>query len=116
MMDFLKKHDFEIIKRKLIFLYTFNILDIIFTLLLLKTGVFIEANSLMAKTVENPLTSVLAKAILPAFLIVFLFYRMQKATEKQLRQSNLVINGAVILYFFVNVLHLIWFVTLPFLL
>lgn len=108
MIDFLKKYNFKIVKKKLILLYLLNISDIIFTLILLNTGFYTEVNSLMKSAVKSPLASFALKAILPAVLIVYLFMRMQKATDKQLKQSNFIINCAIILYLVINISHLIW--------
>jgi len=113
MINFLRKYSFEIIKKKLILLYLLNLTDIIFTLFLLNTGFYKEANSLMASTVQNPLGSLALKSILPAILILYLFKRMQKATDKQLKQSNFIINGAVIIYFLINISHIIWVLLVP---
>lgn len=81
----------------------------IFTLVLLKTGCFIEANPLMVNIVQNLTTSLLVKIVLPAVLLVFLYFRIQKATEKQLRKGNFIINGIVLMYMSINIFHLICF-------
>jgi cytochrome c biogenesis protein CcdA len=72
-----------------------------------------EANTLMLKALENPLLSFLSKIVLPAILFTFLYFRMQKATDQQLSQSNFFISGAIILYTVVNISHLVWFAILP---
>lgn len=114
MIAFLKKYDFEIVKKKLILLYLLNISDIIFTLILLNTGFYMEVNFLMKTAVQNPLASFALKAILPGILIIYLFIRMQKATDKQLKQSNFIINCAIIIYLLINISHLLWVALLLF--
>ena len=44
----LKTGDLSSIRRKLIALYIFNVTDIVFTLFLVNTGMFLEANTIMA--------------------------------------------------------------------
>jgi len=87
--------------------------DILFTLLLLSTGFFIEANIFMVKTVESIPASFALKIILPAVLLTFIYFRMQDATEQQLKQSNVFINGAIGLYSLINISHIIGFALLP---
>jgi SpoIID/LytB domain protein len=50
--------------------------------------------------------------VLPAVLLIFVYLRMQKGTEQQLRKSNYFINGANILYALINLSHLVWFAIL----
>lgn len=114
MITFIKNFSLENIKFKLIVLYLLNITDIIFTVLLLGTGFYMEANSLMVDAVQSPSASFILKVLLPALLLVFLYIRMKKATETQLKKSNIVINIAISIYTLVNISHLVWFSLLPF--
>lgn len=114
MIAFIKNYSLLVIKKKLIFLYILNVLDIIFTLALLSTGLFIEANIFMVDQVRDPIRSIILKVVLPAALLVFLYIRMQKATEKQLMQSNIIINIATGIYTLINLSHLVWVSFLPF--
>lgn len=112
-MDFIKNYSLRNIRNKLLILYILNVTDIIFTILLLSTGFYMEANSLMAKALHHPSIGLISKIVLPAVLFIFIFYRMKKATEKQLKQSNFLIIGAIILYTLINMSHLLWFGILP---
>lgn len=114
MIAYIKNYSMLVIKKKLIFLYMLNVLDIMFTLVLLKTGIFMEVNILMVDTVNNPIQVFLMKAVLPALLLFFIYIRMQKATEKQLKQSNVIINIATCIYIIVNMLHILWVSLIPF--
>lgn len=97
------------IRIKLIWLYLLNVTDIIFTLFLLETGMFIEANFIMAPLVNNnPLLSLGIKLAIPLILLSFLFYRMKKATDKQLIYSNIIITGCLGFYVLVNLSHIFW--------
>lgn len=109
MIAFIKNYDFENIRNKLLILYLLNVTDIIFTLLLLDSGYFIELNPFMVNAVQNPASSFILKLLLPAVLLVYLFLRIRKATDHQLKVSNVIINIATAAYVFINVSHLIWF-------
>ncbi|WP_367303032.1 DUF5658 family protein [Clostridium baratii] len=49
-------------------LYFLNVTDIIFTLLLLQTGMFKEGNRVMVNIVENPTLSFIVKVVIIGFL------------------------------------------------
>ncbi|AKL96004.1 hypothetical protein CACET_c25590 [Clostridium aceticum] len=115
-MTFIKNCSLESIKSKLLILYLLNVTDIIFTLLLLRTGLYIEINAFMASVVESPIASLLLKIILPAVLLIMIYFRIQKATAEQLKKSNLLISGAIAVYALINLSHLLWFAILPVLL
>jgi hypothetical protein len=96
------------IRNKMLLIYFLNITDIIFTLLLCGTGLFVEANPLVGMFAADSLAAVLTKSIVPAFLLAFLYLRMKKATGSQLKKVN---KAVVILLFFyavINISHIIW--------
>lgn len=109
LIAFIKNYTLETINQKLLVLYLLNIADICFTLLLLSTGSFIEANLLMAKAVQSLSASFILKIMLPATLLLYLYIRMKKASEKQLKQSNIILNIAIAVYTLINISHLIYF-------
>ena len=113
MIGFFKGYSIEIIKIKLLMIYFLNVADLIFTLLLLSTGYYFEANILMAKVVNNTAATLLIKIILPAILLAVLYLRIKIATNKQRKISNYVINPVAILYIMINIFHFIWFAILP---
>ncbi len=110
---FLRSYSLKDIKNKFIAIYILNVTDIIFTILLLSTGFYMEANILMVKAVESILVSFILKVILPAVIFMLIYFRMQGATDQQLKKSNIFINGAIIMYTLINVSHLVWFLMLP---
>lgn len=112
LVGFIKNYSLQNIKNKLLILYILNVTDIIFTLFLLSTGLYMEANNLMSNAVQSPIISFILKIVLPGILFIFIYFRMKKATTNQLKQSNLFINGAIILYTFINISHLICFLIL----
>lgn len=105
-MEFIKNYTYKNIQKKFILLYSLNVSDIIFTLLLLQTGFFREANGIMVKVVENPMMALLLKVVLVGVLVFIICRRMVSATAKQLKISNIIISGAVAVYGIVNLLHI----------
>lgn len=111
---FIKDYNFVAIKKKLILLYILNVSDIIFTFILLKTNLFEEQNIIMINAVQNLLTSILLKVVLPALLLFYLYLRIQKANNTQLKKSNVLINIAVSFYALIDISHLVWIIFFPF--
>ncbi|MGG7160255.1 DUF5658 family protein [Clostridium baratii] len=91
-------------------LYFLNVTDIIFTLLLLKTGMFKEANSVMVNIVENPVLSLMIKVVIIGLLLYYLTKRMLMATNKQLYISNYIISVVLGVYTIINLMHIIYIV------
>lgn len=107
----LKTGDLCSIKRKLITIYILNVSDIIFTIFLVNTGLFLEANAIMAPLVYNrQLVSIIVKVLLPFVLLLGIYQRMKEATEKQLYQSNIIINVCLIFYGLINISHVVWII------
>lgn len=115
MIAFIKNNSLEIIKKKLLLLYLLNVTDIIFTVLLLKTGYFAEVNILMVDVVHSPIISIMLKVLLPALLLYYLYRQMIDADEDQLKVSNITVNISLTIYTLVNISHLVWTGMLPFL-
>lgn len=113
MIAFIKNYSLEVIKKKFILLYLLNVTDIIFTVLLLQTGYFEEVNVFMVNAVSNPLTGMLLKVVLPAFLLFFIYRRIKKADLSQLKASNIAVNISLTIYTLVNISHIIWVALLP---
>lgn len=108
MIGFIEGYKLANLRIKMLVLYLLNVTDMLLTFLLLSTGYFIEANILMAMIVENSIPCFVIKVVFIALLLKYIGIRMEKATIKQLRQSNLLINGILILYILVNTLHFTW--------
>lgn len=109
LMLFFKTYTFENIKYKLLILYLLNVTDILFTTLLLSTGLFMEANFLMANAVQSLFASFILKIVLPVVLLLYIYIRIKKASEIQLKQSNIILNIITGIYVIINISHLIWF-------
>jgi hypothetical protein len=98
------------IKRKFIIIYLLNVSDIIVTLLLLQTGVFVEGNVFMRGIVESRTVSFIFKIGFPLLLLYIIYKRISTATEKQLAVGNTLINGCLIFYALINISHLVWII------
>lgn len=108
LISFIKNYNLNSIKVKLILLYILNVLDISLTVLLLRTGFFVEANYFMHSIVTSPLRYILIKILLPAILLMFLFIRIKSATQHQLKKSNYCINIIIGVYVFIDLSHVLW--------
>ena len=105
---FLRAYDLKATRGKLLALYTLNVSDALLTYLLVRTGCFLEANFLLRGAVFNFGELFLIKILLPAVLIAWLYFRIYRATESQLRIGNIAVNVVLLLYTFINILHLVW--------
>lgn len=105
---FLKAEDIKSIGKKFILIYILNVSDILFTLLLLNTGLFEEGNTFMKTITDSNILSIIIKIAVPMILLIFIYVRMQKATAKQLHISNIITTVCLAFYFLINISHLIW--------
>ena len=108
MLCYIRAHDQKAIRGKLIGLYALNVSDALLTYWLIGTGYFLEANFLLKSTVFDFGELSLIKILLPAALLAWLYFRIHSATEKQLRLGNIAVNLVLLLYIFINILHLVW--------
>lgn len=113
-LTYITDYKLESIKKKLLILYMLNLTDILFTMVLLDTGYFIEANPLISSMINNTRNLVLIKVILPIILLLYIYVRIKNATRLQLLKSNTLINIAQLFYAMLNLLHLFWFAWLLF--
>ena len=107
MIYFLRTYDLETIRLKFITIYILNVSDALLTHLLIRTGYFIEVNFLLKEIVGNINRLFIMKIFFPALLIAWLYFRVQQATEKILKQGNIAVNFVLVLYIFINILHII---------
>ncbi|MGE5495913.1 MAG: DUF5658 family protein [Burkholderiales bacterium] len=108
MISFLKCCSLGDIKNKMVMIFILNVTDIVFTLILCGTGLFVEANPVAAMFVGNRAAALLVKSLVPAALLSFLYFRMQKATAEQLKKANVLIVAALMAYVVINVSHISW--------
>ena len=108
MLPILKKYDLKNIKIKFIIIYILNVTDILFTLFLLKSGAFMEANIFMRKILQYKEISFILKLGLPLILLYVLYKRLKHANNKQLIIGNILINICTLSYALINFSHLFW--------
>jgi hypothetical protein len=108
MLSFLQAHSLKSIRVKLITIYMLNVSDALLTFWLIGTGYFFEANLLLKKAVFDFDELFLVKILFPVVLLTWLYFRIHSATEKQLRLGKIAVNSVLLLYIFVNILHLVW--------
>ena len=118
LINWLKGYSLNNLRNKLILIYILNVLDWIFTLLLLSTGLFEEANPIMKIVIDDVILSGCAKIILPLILVLFIWSKIKplgvKAVES-LKRSNIWISICLIVYMSVCVYHMfnictyVWF-------
>lgn len=99
------------LKYRLIFIYLLNVSDLIFTKMLIATGLFVEANMLMEPIISGYISTVL-KVGLVAALLIWIFHRLQAAKERQLVKAVYIINACLGLYILINLGHLVSFAAL----
>lgn len=98
------------IRYKLVLLYLLNITDLVFTLLLIKTGLFDEANLIVKELLRNPMLCFLVKGLVPGLLIALLIKRIKEASHSQLKVSNLLVNIMLAVYLIINLQHIVWLI------
>ena len=115
MIAFIKNNSLIMIKKKLFILYLLNVTDILFTVLLLRTGYFSEINLVMSAILKNPLLCIIIKVFFPAVLLYYMYQQIADTQASQRRTSNIAVNISLVIYGLVNISHLIWTASLPFL-
>lgn len=92
----------------MIFVYVLNVTDIIFTLILCGTGAFIEANPLAALFTGSAAAALIAKSLIPAALLIYLYFRLKDAAQRQRKKANAALTALLIVYSLINISHLTW--------
>lgn len=107
-MNFIKSYNYKNLQIKLLLLFLLNGLDIIFTLLLLRTELFMEANIFMINIINSPLLALIIKLGLVGLLIFIEYKRIVYAKDRDLFFSNILITGIICLYILINLSHIFW--------
>ena len=111
-MEFIRCYNDVNLKKKLLLIYILNVNDIIFTFMLLDTGFFIEANIIMRNIISYPILGIFVKVILVFVLIFFLSCKIKYANIRQIIMANKIFCSIIIIYFLINISHLIWILKL----
>lgn len=102
LLKIIKSYALQSVQKKLILLFILNALDIIFTLILLSTGLFVEANIIMANIIESPVVALGLKFGVIGGLIAIEYRRMEDATKKQLFWANVAIGVVLLGYIIIK--------------
>lgn len=102
-----KKDSIGFIRNRLFCIYLLNVTDLIFTRILISTGLFYEANSLMAPVVAGN-GGILLKVGLTAGLLTWIYNRIKAARPEQMNHVRLLINICLGLYILINISHFVW--------
>ena len=97
---------------KLYCVYFLNVLDWIFTLMLLKTGLFYEANPIARTFIESFTLSFTIKCIIPLALIILVCKCLHLLDFSQMKTADMVICFGLTVYLAVIVDHIINFIIL----
>ena len=109
MLTFLKVRSADSFRLKLMILYLLNLFDMIFTLILLGTGRFRELNPIMAYAFGRPSVAVVIKVLIPGLVLLCLYACLCSAKPRQTRVPNWIINGLLMGYSGINLLHVALF-------
>ena len=115
MINFIRNYSLDSIKTKLKIIYALNVFDIVATVLLYNTGLFLEVNSFMELFLGDPIIAISIKVMLPGALLFIMFKRMHYATEKQLKISNVALEVLMLYYGLIACSHILWTLLIPFL-
>lgn len=94
---------------KLVVLYVLNITDYLFTLVLVSSGLFIEANPILKMNIDG-IGGFVLKCIVPLVLLSYLHIRFLTSKPKYKRIIKILLNAILIYYIAVNVMHIFWIV------
>ena len=73
MKNILSNYKLEALRTKFIIIYLLNVTDVIFTLLLLRTGGFLEVNGIMRNIIDNEVMSIAIKIFVPLVLFILIY-------------------------------------------
>ena len=92
---------------RLIILYVLNITDYLFTLILISSGLFVEANPILQFHIDGILGFVL-KCVVPLILLSYLHIRFLTCKPKHEKIVKILLNAILIYYVAVNIMHIFW--------
>jgi len=111
--NFIKNYNLNGVKKKLIIIYILNVIDIVFTIALIKSGWFTEANGFMQSLVQSTLMSYVVKITIPATILFYIYMRVKNSDKKTLKMTNIGLLIPLIMYIGVDVLHVMYTIAIP---
>lgn len=94
------------LNKKINDLFYLNVVDILATLALLRTGLFVEKNPLMINIVNDPILATFIKVVVVGLLLLYLKLRCRKANNAQLKIVDKVLTIAIIIYSLIAIMHI----------
>lgn len=114
MKDILKRFaDLTIFDSRIIIIYALNVSDYIFTLILIQSGMFEEANPILSAPINN-FGGFLLKCIVPLILLLYLRHRFRAAAEKQIKPIKYILDCTIGIYAIINIFHICWIILMTF--
>jgi len=113
MENFIKNYNLNGVKKKLIIIYILNVIDIVFTIALIKSGWFTEANGFMQSLVQSTLMSYVVKITIPATILFYIYMRVKNSDKKTLKMTNIGLLIPLIMYIGVDILHVMYTIAIP---
>ena len=92
---------------KLALLYTLNITDYLFTLILISSGLFVEANPILQSDIGGT-GGFIMKCILPLILLLYVKIRFCTRMSEHKRAVNVLIYIILFYYAAINLMHVFW--------
>ena len=102
------------ISKKLFLVYFLNVIDWVFTIALLSTGMFYEANPIARTFINSVMLGFLIKCLLPFIAIYFCSRCMHILESTQLKFADMLISFALTVYIAITLDHIINFVIFVF--
>ena len=92
---------------RLIILYFLNIADYFFTIVLISSGLFVEANPIMNLFISGAEGFVL-KCVLPLLLVTFMHIRFCLNETRHPHIVKLMLDGIIVYYAVIDCIHIFW--------
>ena len=92
---------------RLILLYFLNLFDYFFTLILISSGLFVEANPFLKLQINNQ-NGFILKCILPFLLLIYLHLRFLSSPPKSSLIARLLLDIILSCYIIINAFHIFW--------
>ena len=108
MKKLLFSNEIKYLKIKMYLLYLLNVTDIVFTYILINTGMFEERNKILIPIINNKNLTLIIKVIFILMLVIYINFRLKKANEKQRFISNIIILIILSFYILINISHIFW--------
>ncbi len=93
---------------RMFIIYILNLTDYLFTLVLISSGLFFEANPLLSYGI-NGTAGFLAKCMLPLMLMLFIRLRIFNDPPERMIAVKLLLDVILAYYIVINSFHIFWF-------